>query len=286
MRLFDFTDECGVTDTVRIEATSTGKGVFAVRPYPETAVIGEITGDVVHNRPHGSDYAFDLEEGLQLEPNEPFRYVNHSCDPNCEFDWIDEQQADGQRIARLYLIAARNIYPDEQLTIDYNWPASMAITCDCRSPLCRGWVVAEDQVGIVTLDRFETRTDMPNLLKTTSVFRIFDAARAREFYLDYLGFSIVFEHRLADDAPLYMGLVRDDVRLHLSEHHGDCCPGAVVRIEVNDIDEFHAELLSKNYKYQNPGIEEMPWDSREVSLCDPFGNRLVFFAATSPQIQP
>jgi hypothetical protein len=34
--------------------------------------------------------------------------------------------------------------------------------------------------------------------------RMFDVAKAREFYLDYLGFTVDFEHRFHDNAPLFM----------------------------------------------------------------------------------
>lgn len=124
---------------------------------------------------------------------------------------------------------------------------------------------------------------MPTLSKSTPILRSFDETKAREFYLDYLGFSLVFEHRFADDMPLYMGIIRDKVTLHLSEHHGDACPGAAVRIEVDDATAFHAELQSKNYRWLNPGIEDQPWGSREVSVKDPFGNRLTFFQDVSGQ---
>jgi uncharacterized glyoxalase superfamily protein PhnB len=118
---------------------------------------------------------------------------------------------------------------------------------------------------------------MPTLAKVTPILRIFDEAKAREFYLDYLGFSLVFEHRFADDMPLYMGIIRDEVTLHLTEHHGDACPGSAVRIQIDNANAFHAELHSKNYRFLNPGIEDQPWGSREVSVNDPFGNRLSFF---------
>lgn len=296
MTLFEFADEVGVIDVVRIHETTTGKGVFAVRPYPSTAVIGEITGELIRDRSYGSNYAFDLENGLQLEPFEPFRYVNHSCDPNCEFDWIDEVGDDGQRAPRLYLVAYRDIYPEEQLTIDYNWPAGNAVRCDCRSPLCRGWIVSEDELGTVVMRNQEQRQTsrtthlhngktMPTLSKVTPILRIFDEAKAREFYLEYLGFSIGFEHRFENGMPLYMGINRDDVTLHLTEHHGDACPGSAVRIQIDNVTKFHAELESKNYKHLNPGIEDMPWGSREVCLRDPFGNRLVFFEAISSEPQ-
>lgn len=145
-RIVQIRDEFGVVDHIRVAKCRTGLGIFAMRPYPANAVIGEITGEV-HDRPYGSEYSFDLENGKQLEPSEPFRYVNHSCDPNCEFDWLDEQDACGASIVRPLLVAVRNIDAQEQFTIDYNWPASCAIKCDCRSALCRGWVVAEYELG-------------------------------------------------------------------------------------------------------------------------------------------
>ena len=43
----------------------------------------------------------------------------------------------------------------------------------------------------------------------TPIFRMFDQAKAREFYVDYLGFAVVFEHRFEENFPLYMGLERD-----------------------------------------------------------------------------
>lgn len=56
---------------------------------------------------------------------------------------------------------------------------------------------------------------------STPTLRIFDEARAREFYLGYLGFRIDWEHRFAPGMPLYLQVSRDDCVLHLSQHHGD-----------------------------------------------------------------
>jgi uncharacterized glyoxalase superfamily protein PhnB len=115
-----------------------------------------------------------------------------------------------------------------------------------------------------------------SLGKTTPILRIFDEARAKEFYLSFLGFTVDWEHRFADDLPLYMQVSKDGCVLHLSEHHGDGSPGAALRIETSDLEAFHSELLSKKYKYARPGIETMPWGTREMSVKDPFGNRLTF----------
>ncbi len=120
-------------------------------------------------------------------------------------------------------------------------------------------------------------------MKATPVFRMFDIAKAREFYVDWLGFRVTFEHRFGDDFPLYMGLERDGLELHLSEHHGDATPGSAVRIEVSDVAALHAELNARPYRFAKPGIEAQPWGTQELSVTDPFGNRLVFFAWNAPQ---
>ncbi len=117
----------------------------------------------------------------------------------------------------------------------------------------------------------------------TPVFRIFDEARAKAFYIDYLGFEVAFEHRRSDDAPLYVGLFKDGCHLHLSEHHGDGCPGAHIRIAINGLEAYHRALGNKNYAYSNPSVQTMPWGSNEMSLNDPFGNRLTFVEPQSPQ---
>ncbi|PIB24188.1 hypothetical protein BFP76_02865 [Amylibacter kogurei] len=110
------------------------------------------------------------------------------------------------------------------------------------------------------------------------ILRMFDEDKARAFYIDYLGFVPFFEHRFFDDAPLYMGLAKDNCVIHLSEHHGDATPGSAIRIETDDIDAFHAAL--PEYKYARPGIMDQDWGCREVIITDPFGNRLVFFQDT------
>ena len=115
----------------------------------------------------------------------------------------------------------------------------------------------------------------------TPILRIFDEARAREFYVGFLGFKIDWEHRFDPGLPLYLQVSRGGCVLHLSEHHGDCSPGAAMRIETADLDGLLAELLAKAYKFARPGIEETPWGSRDLSVKDPFGNRLTFTSTSA-----
>lgn len=41
--------------------------------------------------------------------------------------------------------------------------------------------------------------------KSTPVLRIFDETKARELYVDFLGFSVEFDHRFEANLPLYSG---------------------------------------------------------------------------------
>ena len=60
--------------------------------------------------------------------------------------------------------------------------------------------------------------------ENTPILLFFDEVKAREFYLGFLGFAVVFEHRFEPGMPLYMGVQRDGCVLHWSEHHGDANP--------------------------------------------------------------
>jgi uncharacterized glyoxalase superfamily protein PhnB len=113
-------------------------------------------------------------------------------------------------------------------------------------------------------------------LKTTPILRMFDVRKAREFYLDFLGFKVDFEHRFEPSLPLYMQVSLGSVILHLSEHHGDCSPGAKVIIETTGLKDYHADILAKGYGYMRPGLEKEPWGDVTMTVIDPFTNRLVF----------
>jgi uncharacterized glyoxalase superfamily protein PhnB len=111
------------------------------------------------------------------------------------------------------------------------------------------------------------------------VLRSFDEARTRDFYLNFLGFAHVFEHRFADWAPLYMGVRHGDCVIHLSEHYGDATPGGCVRILVDDVAAYAAELRAKEHGNARPGEPgRTPWGTREIAIKDPSSNTLIFFS--------
>jgi uncharacterized glyoxalase superfamily protein PhnB len=138
-------------------------------------------------------------------------------------------------------------------------------------------IAGVSKVHFVNKRRDNVGTIGQNFKPAIPVLRIFEIEKAKQFYLEFLSFSLDWEHRFEDDFPVYMQISNGDCLIHLSEHHGDCCPGAAVRIEVHAIEELHSILLSKNYKYAKPGLEKTPWNTKEVRVTDPFGNRLTFY---------
>ncbi|NUU35412.1 glyoxalase superfamily protein [Pseudomonas sp. C2B4] len=117
--------------------------------------------------------------------------------------------------------------------------------------------------------------------KTTPILRIFDESKAVEFYVDFLGFKIDWQHRFEANFPLYLQVSRGECVLHLSEHHGDATPGSALRIETDELETFQQQLLAKDYPFSRPHIQAMPWGSQDMTISDPFGNRLVFTNAIS-----
>jgi extradiol dioxygenase family protein len=112
--------------------------------------------------------------------------------------------------------------------------------------------------------------------RTIPTLRIFDVAKARQFYLEFLGCKLDWEHRYAPDLPLFMQVSLGDVVLYLSEHHGDCSPGAKISIEMTGLAAYHADLSAKKYGYSRPGLVEEPWGAITMTIADPFYNHLAF----------
>ena len=107
------------------------------------------------------------------------------------------------------------------------------------------------------------------------VIRIFDLEKAKQFYLDYLGFSVDWEHRHEEDFPIYMQISRSGCVLHLSEHHRDATPGSTCFVPITGAMALHQELGDRRYRNIKPALEAMPW-GLQITVTDPFGNRLRF----------
>ena len=132
----------------KVARSRTGLGVYAQQRYRPAELIGEIEGEVIDDLEYSSRYCMDLGDSRCLEPAAPFRFVNHSCVPNCTFQWFDIRGSDDGAVERrVFLLARDAIEAGEQLTIDYAWPPAMAIRCQCGEEDCRGWVVDADALA-------------------------------------------------------------------------------------------------------------------------------------------
>jgi hypothetical protein len=140
--------------------------VYATRRFAADETIGRIWGDVVADPEYGSDYCIGMTDEVSLEPHAPFRYLNHCCQPNCTLAVVDADQSESGE-PEVWLESLRAIQSGEQLTIDYAWPADAAIRCLCGSDACRGWVVAEEELG--KLARRAARSPRPRRPRSVSV---------------------------------------------------------------------------------------------------------------------
>ncbi|MFI9814346.1 glyoxalase superfamily protein [Saccharothrix variisporea] len=116
----------------------------------------------------------------------------------------------------------------------------------------------------------------PEISPGVPVLRVMSVAQALPFYLDYLGFTLDWEHRFEPGLPLYVQVSRSSAVLHLSEHHGDGSPHGVVWIPVRDVTALHEELRARPNAPLRPGIDVDAPGGPTLEVIDPYGNVLRF----------
>ena len=132
-----------------------GLGVFALDTFAPGETIVEYVGEIV-----------DLQEALRRHPHDPndphhtfyfhiddrrvidglhggndSRWINHSCQPNCEPDQVK---------GRIFIKARRPIFRGEELSFDYGLVSDEPLTdelkaaypCFCGAKKCRGTLLA------------------------------------------------------------------------------------------------------------------------------------------------
>ena len=90
----------------------------------------------------GSVYIFELNKKYDIDGSPMYnnaRYINHSCNPNCEVDIIDN---------KIWIIAIKNIKKGEELSYDYGYVFDKddfkEHVCKCASKKCIGYIIAKD----------------------------------------------------------------------------------------------------------------------------------------------
>lgn len=97
--------------------------------------------------------------------------------------------------------------------------------------------------------------------------RVRDAEAAAAWYAR-LGFAVEWRHRFEPHLPLFISIVRPELRwqLFLSEHEGDARPGALVYLYTDQVEPIASEFGVE--------AERAPYGLLELELVDPDGNRL------------
>jgi SET domain-containing protein len=122
-----------------------GRGLFAQHTIPKGARVIEYVGERIGKAEslrrceQGNGCIFSLDDKHDLDGNVPWnlaRFINHNCDPNC-----DAEMEEG----RIWVIARRDITPGEELTFNYGYDLEdyKDYVCNCGSPNCVGYIVAE-----------------------------------------------------------------------------------------------------------------------------------------------
>lgn len=134
-----------------------GFGLFAKTDIPKDTCIIEYVGEkitkaeaqrrgprlVAYAKKHdqkGAVYLFELNKRYDLDGHvgfNPARYINHSCDPNCEAMIIR---------GRIWIFALRNIQKGKELFYNYGYDLETyeEHPCLCASAHCPGYIAAEE----------------------------------------------------------------------------------------------------------------------------------------------
>ena len=123
-----------------------GIGGFARRDIEAGARVIEYVGEKITKAESlrccelNNEYIFALDEEHDLDGNassNPARFLNHSCQPNCE------ALREGSRI---WILALRTILAGEEITFNYGYDLEdfREHPCRCGAQGCVGYIVAED----------------------------------------------------------------------------------------------------------------------------------------------
>ena len=113
----------------QIETEEKGKGIISLTTFSAGEVMSSFIGEEVTDiRQH----TLQIKPGLHLYDPKFIGLFWHSCEPNSVLDMQNKQ-----------IIALRNIFPNEPITIDYAHTEDVLFKqfdCSCGSPRCRGRV--------------------------------------------------------------------------------------------------------------------------------------------------
>jgi len=128
------------------ESAIHGRGAFALRAIQPEQKVAEYLGELIDKTESNkrcelnNEYIFTLDEQWDIDGNvswNPARFINHSCEPNCEAVIED---------GRIWIVAIRAIAMDEEITFNYGFDLESYrdYPCRCGTQACVGYIVAAE----------------------------------------------------------------------------------------------------------------------------------------------
>jgi SET domain-containing protein len=133
-----------------------GLGAFATQTIPKGTRLSEYAGERLtpkeadarypdDERGRHHTYLFAIDDDVVVDAavnGNDARFINHSCDPNCDAV-IDD--------GRIWIETIRDVEPGEELAYDYAYileerhspAAKRRFPCNCGSPKCRGTILGK-----------------------------------------------------------------------------------------------------------------------------------------------
>ena len=136
-----------------------GMGIYASKDIPKNTKIIEYIGEKIskkegdirsekrikkylNSKKTGSVYIFELNSKYDIDGSKRYnkaRYINHSCDPNCEVDIIDGE---------IWISSIKKIKKGDELSYDYGYAFDKDDykdhVCKCGSKFCIGYIISSD----------------------------------------------------------------------------------------------------------------------------------------------
>ena len=135
-----------------------GSGLFALTDIKKGEHVIEYIGDKItkkegdkradkqikkaqKNKSNGMVYIFELNKRYDIDGGvvkNYARFINHSCDPNCEVEIIDNH---------IWISSIKKIKKGAELLYNYGYPFDSDFEdhiCKCRSKKCVGYILSDD----------------------------------------------------------------------------------------------------------------------------------------------
>ena len=128
-----------------------GQGLFTVQDIKKDTRILPYVGERISKKEsvkrltQGNVYIFTFSDQYDIDGKvlgNSARYINHSCDPNCEVEITRRS---------IWIVAIRDILTGEELSYNYGYGMETYgdFPCNCKAKNCVRYILAEEYWGLI-----------------------------------------------------------------------------------------------------------------------------------------